>query len=99
MEEARSLGVTADYIVGLRQYFGSTALMTMNDITEYKALGLTPDYAHAMAAAGYADLSMRDMEDLKALGIDPEFIRRAAAHGFRNLTVKQLENLKASGIL
>jgi hypothetical protein len=52
-----------------------------DDLVQFKALGITPDYVAAFRRVGYQNLDAGDLVQLKALGITPEFASRMRRNG------------------
>ena len=90
--QLRATGVTPAVIQELRGRFG---VLTLHQVTEMHAVGVTPDYADALARAGYRDLLARDVVELRAVGVNPDYIQSLARAGFSGLSANQLVQLRA----
>jgi hypothetical protein len=46
----------------------------LHELISFRAVGVTPEYAKAMASAGIPRLSAHDLVSLKAQGVSPEYV-------------------------
>lgn len=79
---AKAVGVTPDYVEGLRRAAPQLAI-NLDDATGARALGVTPEYVRAMLSTGLRIRSFDDIMGARAVGVDPGYIRSLAAAGFR----------------
>jgi beta-lactamase regulating signal transducer with metallopeptidase domain len=96
LQRMRAVGVDADYVHAMRAKFGN---VSVGQLVNAKAVGVTPDYADELRAAGLGNVGFDDLQRLRAIGIDGDFVRRVKAHGFSNPSLEQLVRIKTSGLL
>lgn len=92
----KSVGVTAEYVKGLRA--AGVSNLTVKELIHLRAVGLTPKYIEGIRNAGFKEATIKEISNLKALNVTPEFISKFRDAGFSDLSVKDLMNLKASNI-
>ncbi|HZF39676.1 MAG TPA: M56 family metallopeptidase [Blastocatellia bacterium] len=96
---------------GQGQGQGKSGEMTVEQLIEMKAVGVTPEYIESIRKLGYSELtvkqargwtngnpSIEELVELKSIGMSPEFINGMKQAGYNNLTVEQLVELKSMGI-
>lgn len=79
---AKAVGVTPDYIEGLRRAAPQLGI-SLDTATGARALGVTPEYVQAMMATGLRIRSFDDIMGARAVGVDPRYVRSINAAGFR----------------
>jgi len=67
----KSLGVTPEYVEGLRQ--SGIGPKNFHEVVTEKALGVTPEYAASMKKLGFGDMDVQTLISLKAQGMSPEY--------------------------
>jgi|GEM_PF-3301824 len=92
--ETRASGVTPSVITDLRRRFGS---LSLRDIVELHAVGVTSDYVDSLSRAGYQNLRARDVLELRAVGVTPENIA-ALRNRLHDVSLRQLGELRAVGV-
>ncbi len=83
---------------GSGQGQGKSGELTVEQLIEMKAVGLTPEYIESIRKLGYSDLTTRQAIELRSLGIDEEFIKQARGWSKGNLSIEELVGLKSIGI-
>ena len=62
-----------------------------------KAVGVTPEYARAMAAAGFRNLDENDLTQAKSIGLSPDYVRGMVGAGLPP-DIDDLVQLRAVGV-
>jgi beta-lactamase regulating signal transducer with metallopeptidase domain len=94
----RSVQVAAnspDYIDELNAA-GYTNL-TIDELMELKAVGVTGDYIRGIIAAGVPKPTVRELTELRALGVQPDYVR-AMRQYLGSFDVRTISSLKAVGV-
>jgi len=69
--------------------------MVLNEISSYKAQGITPEYIKGFQDIGYKDIPFGSFRTLKAEGITPEYIKGFQDAGYKDVPVNSLFVLKS----
>ena len=69
----------------------------IENLVAWKAVGMTPEYANAIRAAGFGDGDMDDLVGAKAVGVTPEFAREVRRWDPR-ATLEDVIGAKAVGV-
>lgn len=72
--------------------------LTVEQLIQMKAVGVTPEYIEAIRNLGYRDLTVKQAIELRSLGVNEEFIKQARGWTNSNLSVDKLVELKAIGM-
>ncbi len=83
---------------GAGQGQGKSGELTVEQLIEMKALGVTPEYIESIRKLGYSELTAKQAVELRALGIGEEFIKQARGWTNGNPTIEELVELKAIGM-
>lgn len=67
---------------------------TINEISSFKAQGITPEYIKGFQDIGYKDIPFSDFRALKSQGITPEYIKGFQAVGFKDVPLTNIYLLK-----
>jgi hypothetical protein len=70
--------------------------LSMGQLSEARAVDVTPDYARAMRATGMA-LSLQDLVEARAMGIDPSYIAAMRHYGI-NGTLYDYQGMRSVGV-
>jgi hypothetical protein len=70
----------------------------LDTIMSLRAVGVTPEYAKAMAATGMGTPTAHDLVSMKAQGITPEYVAQMKAVGLAPGDLHELISLKAVGV-
>jgi len=71
---------------------------TVNEISSFKAQGITPEYIKTFQALGYKDIPFSSFRMLKSAGITPEYIKSFEAVGYQNIPYNSLVSMKRQEI-
>lgn len=91
-DKAQSAGQT----VG--QGSGKSSELTVEQLIEMKAVGVTPEFIEAMRKAGYEQLSVRELVELRAVGVTDGFLKEVAGWSQKTLTARELVEIRTSGL-
>jgi beta-lactamase regulating signal transducer with metallopeptidase domain len=70
----------------------------LDTLIALKSLGVTPDYAKAMAATGLGKPSVHDLIAMKSLGVTPEYLASLKQSGLGPKDLQEAISMKALGI-
>jgi len=75
--------------------------LTIDQIIQMRAVGVTPDYLAAMRAASprLRNASFDDVVGLRAVGVMPDYVRGMTAAGLGNLDADELTQARAVGVM
>jgi len=83
---------------GQGQGQGKSGEMTVEQLIEMKAVGVTPEYIESIRKLGYSELTTKQAIELRSLGIDEEFIKQARGWTNGNPSIEELVELKSIGM-
>jgi beta-lactamase regulating signal transducer with metallopeptidase domain len=104
MEDAQAAGGSSSmkvstYIEGMRAAGYPLDLNNdLNTLIAMKSLGVTPEYARAMGAAGLGKPSVHELITLKSLGVTPEYVSTMKQSGLGPKDFHEAVTEKALGI-
>jgi beta-lactamase regulating signal transducer with metallopeptidase domain len=70
----------------------------LDNLIAMKSLGVTPDYAKAMASTGLGKPSIQDLIALKSLGVTPEYLASLKQSGLAPKDLNEAVSFKALGV-
>jgi hypothetical protein len=71
--------------------------LTIDELMELKAVGVTGDYIRGIIAAGVPKPTVRQLTELRALGVQPDYVR-AMRQYLGTFDVRTISGLKAVGV-
>jgi beta-lactamase regulating signal transducer with metallopeptidase domain len=77
---------------------GRSGELTVEQLIEMKAVGVTPEYIEAIRKLGYSELTAKQAVELRSLGIDEEFIKQARGWTNGSPSIEELVELKSIGM-
>jgi bla regulator protein blaR1 len=83
---------------GAGQGQGKSGELTVEQLIEMKAVGVTPEYIESIRKLGYSDLTAKQAVELRSLGINEEFVKQARGWTNGNPTIEELVELKSIGM-
>ncbi|MGH9855269.1 MAG: M56 family metallopeptidase, partial [Blastocatellia bacterium] len=83
---------------GQGQGQGKSGELTVEQLIEMRAVGVTPEYIESIRKLGYSDLTTKQAVELRAVGVDEEFIKQARSWTNGNPSIEDLVELKAIGM-
>jgi beta-lactamase regulating signal transducer with metallopeptidase domain len=81
-----------------RRHIGEGGKLTVDDLIELRAAGVTPAYIDAMRAAGIGELSLDEITEMRAVGVTPEYIKTLRDAGIKFDNAHSLTDLRAIGV-
>jgi bla regulator protein blaR1 len=95
--EAKGVGVTPEYIAAMRASAPGLANLDFNEFSGLRAVGVTPDFARGLVAAGFPSISADDLMQARAVGLTGEYVSAMHAAGIRG-DLDEFVQLRAVGI-
>jgi len=83
---------------GSGQGQGKSGELTVDQLIEMRAVGVTPEYIESIRKLGYSDLTVKQAVELRSLGIGEEFIKQARGWTNGNPSIEELVELKSIGM-
>ena len=93
----KAVGVTPEYLAGIRRAAPHLGVMDSDDVVELRAVGVTPEYIREMSAAGFGKLDKDELVEARAVGVTGSYIRSLAAAGIRG-SIDDYVQLRAMGV-
>jgi beta-lactamase regulating signal transducer with metallopeptidase domain len=79
-------------------HIGEGGKLSVDDLIELRATGVTPAYIDAMRNAGLGELSLDDIAEMKAVGVSPEYLRALRDAGIKFDSARGITELRAVGV-
>ncbi|MEK6396828.1 MAG: M56 family metallopeptidase [Terriglobus sp.] len=70
----------------------------LDEIIRLRSIGVTPEYAGAMAQAGMGKPTLKELASLKAMGVTPEYVKSLKASSNVPMTFHDVVAFKAQGV-
>jgi beta-lactamase regulating signal transducer with metallopeptidase domain len=83
---------------GQGQGQGKSGELTVDQLIEMKAVGVTPEYIESIRRLGYGELTAKQAIELRSLGINEEFVKQARGWTNGNPSIEELVELKSIGV-
>jgi beta-lactamase regulating signal transducer with metallopeptidase domain len=81
-----------------RRHIGEGGKLTVDDLIELRAAGVTPAYIDTMRGAGLGELSLDEIAEMRAVGVTPEYIRGLRDAGIKFDSARSVTELRAIGV-
>jgi len=81
-----------------RRHIGEGGKLTVDDLIELRAAGVTPAYIDAMRAVGLGELSLDEIAEMKAVGVTPDYIAALRNAGIKFDNARNVTELRALGV-
>ncbi len=81
-----------------RRHIGEGGKLSVDDLIELRAAGVTPAYIDSMRGAGLGELSLDEIAEMKAVGVTPEYIRALRDAGIKFDSARNVTELRAIGV-
>ncbi|HEV2131974.1 MAG TPA: M56 family metallopeptidase, partial [Longimicrobiaceae bacterium] len=75
-----------------------SATMTVDELIQMKAVGVTAQYVAEMNAAGFGRLTPEQLISLRAVGVTPAYLAELRRHGYTALSVDEVTSMRAVGV-
>lgn len=93
----QALGMTPEYIGAMRSVAPQFARLDTEDFASMKAVGVTPEFARELIAAGFPRLTADDVVEARAVGLTGGYVRQLRSAGVRG-DLEDFVQLRAVGI-
>jgi len=81
-----------------RHHIGEGGKLTVDDLIELRAAGVTPAYIDSMRGAGLGELSLDEITEMRAIGVTPEYIKSLRDAGIKFSNAHEVTELRALGV-
>jgi bla regulator protein blaR1 len=95
--EIKVLGVTPEYIGAMRAAAPRLANLAVGDFTGMKAVGVTPQFARDLAAAGFPAITADELMEARAIGLSGGYVRAMRSAGVQG-DLDDFVQLRAVGV-
>ncbi len=82
----------------VRHHIGEGGKLTVDDLIELRATGVTPAYIDSMRNAGLGQLSLDEIAEMRAVGVTPEYISALRNAGIKFDSARGITELRAIGV-
>jgi hypothetical protein len=93
----QALGMTPEYIGAMRSVAPQFGRLDTEDFASMKAVGVTPEFARELIAAGFPRLTADDVVEARAVGLTGGYVRQLRSAGVRG-DLEDFVQLRAVGI-
>ena len=80
------------------RHIGEGGKLTVDDLIELRAAGVTPAYIDTMRNAGLGELSLDEIAEMRAVGVTPEYIKSLRDAGIKFDSARSVTDLRAIGV-
>jgi len=81
-----------------RRHIGEGGKLTVDDLIQLRAVGVTPAYIDTMRNAGLGELSLDEITEMRAVGVTPEYLKSLRDNGIKFDTARDVTSLRALGV-
>jgi beta-lactamase regulating signal transducer with metallopeptidase domain len=81
-----------------RHHIGEGGKLTVDDLIELRAAGVTPAYIDTMRSAGLGELSLDEITEMRAIGVTPEYMKSLRDAGIKFNNAHEVTELRALGV-
>jgi beta-lactamase regulating signal transducer with metallopeptidase domain len=81
-----------------RHHIGEGGKLTVDDLIELRATGVTPAYIDAMRGVGLGQLSLDEIAGMKSAGVTPDYISALRSAGIKFDSARNVTELRAIGV-
>ncbi len=93
----QTLGITPEYIGAMRSAAPQFARLEPSEFAGMKAVGVTPEFARALVAAGFPAITAEDLAAARAVGLTGDYVRQLRSAGVRG-DLDDFVSLRAMGV-
>ena len=94
---AGRIGVTPEYIAAMRAAAPRLANLDISDFAGLRALGVTPEFARGLAAAGFPSITADELMEARAVGLGGDYVQAMRSAGIQG-TLDDFVELRSVGI-
>jgi hypothetical protein len=95
--EAKVVGVTPEYIAAMRAAAPRLANLEFNEFSGLRAVGVSPEFARGLVAAGFPSISAEELMQARAVGLTGDYVSAMRAAGIRG-DIDDFVQLRAVGV-
>jgi len=95
--QMRAVGISPEYVAAMRAAAPALARLAPEDFVGLKSVGVTPDFARDIVAAGFRGIDEDGLTEARAIGLTGGYIRALTAAGVRG-NLDDFVQLRAVGI-
>ena len=77
--------------------FGASGKLTVDELIQLRAVGVTPEYISQMRAV-FPELKLRSLVRLRAVGVTPSYISEMRKAGFEIKSARDIQRMSAVGV-
>ena len=81
--EAKSLGITPEYIGAMRSAAPRLVELDTGDLAQLRLVGVTPEFARDLVAAGFPKISADELAEARAVGVTGGYVRAMRTAGLQ----------------
>ena len=94
---AGRIGVTPEYIAAMRAAAPRLANLDISDFAGLRTLGVTPEFARGLAAAGFPSITADELMEARAVGLGGDYVQAMRSAGIQG-TLDDFVELRSVGI-
>jgi beta-lactamase regulating signal transducer with metallopeptidase domain len=94
---AGRIGVTPEYIAAMRAAAPRLANLDISDFAGLRTLGVTPEFARGLAAAGFPSITADELMEARAVGLSGDYVHAMRSAGIQG-TLDDFVELRSVGI-
>jgi beta-lactamase regulating signal transducer with metallopeptidase domain len=79
--QMKAIGIDANYVNAMRAVSPELRALEPAEFVSMKSVGVTPEYARALAAAGFPRIDAEELTQARSVGLSPDYARQLAAAG------------------
>jgi beta-lactamase regulating signal transducer with metallopeptidase domain len=79
--QMKAVGIDANYVNAMRAVSPRLRALDPAEFVSMKSVGVTPEYARALAAAGFPRIDADELTQARSVGLSPDYARQLTAAG------------------
>jgi bla regulator protein BlaR1 len=95
--EAKAVGLTPEYIAAMRTAAPRLVNLQFSDFTGLRAVGVTPEFARGLVAAGFPSIAADELMEARAVGLTGGYVSAMRSAGVRG-DLDDFVQLRAVGV-
>jgi beta-lactamase regulating signal transducer with metallopeptidase domain len=95
--EAKAIGITPEYIAAMRASAPRLGNLDFNEFSGLRAVGVTPEFARGLVAAGFPSISADELMQARSVGLTGDYVSAMHAAGIRG-DIDDFIQLRAVGV-
>jgi hypothetical protein len=93
----KAVGVTPEYIGAMRAAVPRLGALDFDDFAQLRAVGVTPEFARDLIAAGFPSISGNELTEARAVGVTGAYVRAIRSTGLQG-DIDDFIELRAVGV-